>query len=479
MPHTPTQDDWLTWMSSTEKAALIRKGDISPRELVDHAIARIERLNPVVNSVIYPRFEEARAQADDVGLLPDGPLRGVPFLIKDIQQTVEGWPYSWGWKLLKDRGVKGEFTGAVLRRFFDAGLITLGQTTVPELGPSSTTETRAWGATRNPWDPSRIVGGSSGGAGASVAAGFVSLAHGNDAGGSIRIPATCNGLVGLKPSRGRSSLGPAYHAIWNHSGEEGVLTRTVRDAAVGLDIIRGPGPGDLYHAPEPQRPYVDEVGADPGRLRVGLLNEALFGHALDREVTSAVDLCARLLEDQGHQVAPGWPSAMADPGLPGQVLMVMGAAQAATVGGFEKRFGITVSEEELAPHVWQLVQLGRATTAEQYLGFDTWRNDVTRRIALWFEESGSDLLLMPALTQPAPRLTGGGSPEGLTAFMPQANFTGLPAMTLPVAVNAAGIPVSAQLMARYGREDVLFRVAAQLEEAVRWDERHPSFDWAQ
>ncbi|MDQ1496804.1 MAG: amidase, partial [Actinomycetota bacterium] len=261
---------------ATGLAALVRAGDVTPLELVDAAIERIELVDPQLNAVIHPRFERARAEARGLHLPPptetmapgSAPFAGVPFLVKDITCHQAGEPFHEGMRFLRDRQWREDRDSYLAARFRAAGLITVGRTNTPELGIVPTTEPVAYGATRNPWDPSRSPGGSSGGSAAAVAAGLVPAAHANDGGGSIRIPASACGLVGLKPSRGRTSLGPnaSFSAL---VVAEHVVCRTVRDSAAFLDAVCGPMPGDLYVAPAPLRPFREEVGADPGRLRIG------------------------------------------------------------------------------------------------------------------------------------------------------------------------------------------------------------------
>src|SRR5439155_72274 len=259
-------------------------------------IVRIERLNPQLNCVIFPRYEKALAEARGPGRTV-GMFRGVPFLMKDLLQTVAGEPFSWGWKAFKDAGLVAPSTSYVAAKLAAAGLITLAQTTVPEWGTTLSTETRAWGPTRNPWDTARTAGGSSGGAAAAVSSGLVPIAHGNDAGGSIRIPASFCGLVGLNGSRGRTSLGPAHAELWHGLCEEGALTRTVRDAAAALDVVAGYMPGDPWMAPPPPRPFRDQVGQPPGRLRIGFMDRAPRFHRGRRpEGAAPVRGAATLLE---------------------------------------------------------------------------------------------------------------------------------------------------------------------------------------
>lgn len=284
-------------MDATAQANLVATGGVSAVELVEAAIERIERLNTQLTCVIYPRFDKARADAAKYLKPGAGIFRGVPFLIKDLSEMVAGEPISWGWKPFKDANVIARSTSNVALKFRDAGLISLGKTTTPEWGPVIATETRAWGATRNPWNLEHGVGGSSGGAAAAVASGMVPIAHGNDAGGSIRIPASCCGLVGLKPSRGRTSIGPLHADIWHGLGEEGALVRSVRDAAATLDVVSGYMPGDPYTAPSSARPFRQELGRSPGQLRVGYMDRAPTFHAgIDPECAVAVRDCAKVAE---------------------------------------------------------------------------------------------------------------------------------------------------------------------------------------
>src|SRR5882724_1408934 len=289
----------LALLDATAQAELVRQRKASPRELVDAAIDRIERVNPRLNAVITPLFETARAQADSTRL-PDGPFRGVPFLLKDLICHSAGDPYHAGMRLLRElRWVEREDT-YLAARFRASGFVFLGKTNTPELGPVPTTEPLAYGPTRNPWDPGRSPGGSSGGSAAAVASGMVPAAHANDGGGSIRIPASACGLVGLKPSRGRTSLGPDAGAVWEGMAIEHVVSRSVRDTAAVLDVVAGYVPGDPYTAPPPARPFRAEVGADPGRLRVGLLTRAPGGAVeLHPECVRGAQMTARLLESLG------------------------------------------------------------------------------------------------------------------------------------------------------------------------------------
>lgn len=297
-------------LDATAMAALVRKGEASPKELVEDAIARIGTTNPDINAVIHPRFDAARSEAS--GDIPDGPFRGVPFLVKDLGCAIEGEPHHLGCQGLKQANYTAPTDSYLYRRFRELGLITLGRTNTPEFGSTITTEPVAYGPSRNPWNLAHSTGGSSGGSAAAVAAGLVPLAHANDGGGSIRVPASECGLVGLKPTRGRVSQGPDVGEAWAGATIDGVVTRSVRDTASALDGISGPEPGDPYYAPPPARRFADEVGADAGRLRIGLAPTVPDGttHA---DCITAVENTGQLLEELGHHVELAQPAAFREP----------------------------------------------------------------------------------------------------------------------------------------------------------------------
>ncbi|MDQ1450134.1 MAG: amidase, partial [Actinomycetota bacterium] len=305
-----------TFLDATAQAELVRTGEASALELVDDAIARVEKLNPELNAVIHPRFDRAREDAR--GTLPDGPFRGVPLMVKDLLAGIEGDPHHEGMKFLRDAGYRADHTDALAQRYLDSGFICIGRTNTPELGIVPTTEPEAYGPTRNPWDTSRTTGGSSGGSAAAVASGMVAVAHANDGGGSIRIPASCCGLVGLKPSRGRTSLMPDYSVVDDLLIVELCVTKTVRDTAGVLDALQGAALGDTVRAPAPDRSYRQEVGASPGKLRIGLLtHNPLDTGEIHPDCVTAARETAQLLESLGHTVEETFPSALVDPTLVG------------------------------------------------------------------------------------------------------------------------------------------------------------------
>src|SRR5215216_2365714 len=306
--------DDLAFMDATAQAELVSSGQVLPRELVDAAIERVDKRNGELNAVVTPLFEKARVAAD--GALPEGPLRGVPFLLKDLGSLSGGDPYAEGVKAARAAGYRADHDSVITERFRAAGLVCVGRTKTPELGLVPTTEGEAYGPCRNPWDTTRSTGGSSGGSAAAVASGMVPVAHASDGGGSIRIPASACGLVGLKPSRGRVPLWPEVAEGWGGMAVQGVVSRSVRDTAVMLDVAAGPCPGDLHTPPLPRRPYRKEPGADPGRLRVGLLTSAPDpAVATHPECVVAAEGAARLLQSLGHRVEPQYPPALADPDI--------------------------------------------------------------------------------------------------------------------------------------------------------------------
>ncbi|HYK26524.1 MAG TPA: amidase [Streptosporangiaceae bacterium] len=467
----------ITWLDATGQADLVRRGDVSPVELVDAAIARIEALNPELDAVIRTRFEQARAEAG--GELPDGPFRGVPMLLKDIGCVVAGEPTAFGLGPLRDHA--WPVTSYLAQQFRAAGLIHLGRTNVPELGTTVTTEARSFPPARNPWHPGHSAGGSSGGSAAAVASGMVPLAHANDGGGSIRIPASECGLVGLKPTRGRVSQGPLIGEGWAGATIDGAVTRTVRDAAAVLDAISARFPGEPYYAPPWPGPLAHEVGADPGRLRVGLLDRPGGDDYLDDpECRAAVSGAGRLLESLGHGVDSSSPAAMFDSEFIQHFTAIIAADTETTMRAFESALGRSIEDDEIEPRNAVYRAIGREMPVVGYLQSREWLGTWSRRMADWWTQF--DLLVTPTVGAPPPELgwftAGGPENEGVrvVSFIPytaQFNVTGQPAITLPLHWTPAGLPVGVQLVAPFGREDLLIRVAAQLEQAAPWAARRP------
>jgi amidase len=469
--------DETTWLDATAQADLVRRGEVSPGELAEAAIARIEAVNPKLDAVIRTRFDAARLEAE--GDLPDGPFRGVPILLKDLGCLVAGEPTAFGIGALRD--LTFPVTSYLARQFRAAGFLPLGRTNVPELGTTVTTEPRSFPPARNPWDPGHSTGGSSGGSAAAVAAGMVAVAHASDGGGSIRIPASECGLVGLKPTRGRVSQGPLVGEGWAGSVTDGAVTRTVRDAAGVLDAISKPMPGDPYYAPPLARPLALEVGADPGRLRIGLLDRpGAAGYLDDPQCRAAVAGAASLLESLGHHLEQSAPAAMFEQEVQRHFITIIAADTEAALLAFEALLGRPVGEEELEPRNAAYRRAGRKLSAVAYLQSRAWLATWARRMAGWWREY--DLLVTPTLGAPPPQLgwftAAGPEEEGariasLIPYTSQFNLTGQPAISLPLHWTPGGLPVGVQLAAAYGREDILIRVASQLEQAAPWSQRRP------
>jgi len=469
-------------LDATAQADLVAKKEVSPTELVDAAIRRIEAHDGELNSVVMRRFDEARAEA---GQVPEGaPFRGVPIVVKDIVAQVAGMPYTAGTRPLKAAGKKARHDSYLVRSLKQAGFVVVGKTNTSELGILPAAEPAAWGATRNPYDTTRSTGGSSGGTGAAVAAGLVPIGHGNDGGGSIRIPSSCCGLVGLKPSRARTSLGPDLQEINGGLVAEHVLARSVRDSARLLDLLHGYRPGDPYVAPAPSRPYSDEVGAKVERLKIRFHSKYItpMGTIADShpEVLAGVQKAAKLLADLGHDVDQGDIAALQHKEYVARFLAVWATGVAVDLDNIAAVTGKAVGADDVEPLTWALASMGRAVTAPAYAGAWQFLRARGREVAEWFESH--DLWLTPTITQPPMPLGSFAStpqdPMGaifkaaeLAPFTAPFNSTGNPAISLPLHQTEAGLPVGIQLVAAYGREDLLLRVAAQLEQAAPWQHR--------
>ena len=476
----------LARLDATAQAELVRRGEASPSELVDAAIARAEAVNPAINAIIHTRFDRARDEA--AGVLPAGPFRGVPVLFKDLMCAVAGEPHHKGNRALKEAGVTAADTDDLARRYLQAGFVCIGRTNTPEFGLVPTTEPHAYGASRNPWDPERTTGGSSGGSAASVAAGIVPVAHANDGGGSIRIPASCNGRLGLKPSRGRTSLGPTSGHLSSPLTVEGCVSVSVRDTAAVLDAISIPFPGQPVVAPRPVRPFADEVGADPGRLRIGMLTSNPLGTGdVDADCIAAVEDAARLLESLGHRLEIDSPKAFADPAVVGHFTALWDSGLADEIADAGRLVGREFRADDVEPLTWEMYQGGLGISAQQLLDAVHAVETFGREVASWWQPldggAGFDLLLTPTLAEPpVPLGTFEDPTTPILGFMRAAQFapfcagfnlTGQPAISVPLSWNGAGLPVGVQLAAAYGREDLLIRIASQLEAARPWAQRIP------
>lgn len=469
-------------LDAVGQADLVRSGQISATELVTAAIQRIEKLDPQLNALVTERFERGLAESHAPA---DGPLAGVPMLLKDHLSASAGDPMWEGMQVLRDRRWIEPADSHVVSKHKGAGFVILGKTNLPELAVLTTTEPVANGPTRNPWDRSRSVGGSSGGSAAAVASRMVAVAHGTDAGGSIRVPASMCGIVGLKPSRGRVSLGPDHGDPWaNGSWHAHVLTRTVRDTAAVLDATAGYMPGDPFTAPPPSRPFAEAVDREPGPLRIGVLRRAPIGSPdVHADVVAAVDAAAALLERLGHQMSESHPAALdAGDELPlDRYMGVLGSGVQWMIGRWARRTGAPIGKDDLEPYTWALAELGDVRAADLLIGLEQ-ASALARGISAWWTEH--DVLLTPTISTPPFAL--GALSDGVrspietlfraSAIMPFAgpfNLTGQPAISLPLHWSADGLPIGVQLVAAYGSDELLLSLSGQLERAQPWADRRP------
>jgi amidase len=458
-------------------AELVAKKKVTPAELVEAAIERIERHNPTLNAVVYKGYDDARKAA--AGALPDGPFKGVPFLIKDLGMPVAGWPRSHGSKFA--RGVVDAEDGGLTRRYRAAGVVPLGKTNTPEYGITGTTESAALGPCRNPWNPNHIAGGSSGGAASAVAAGIVPLAHASDGLGSIRIPAACCGLVGLKVTRDRNPNMPDGFDYALGNVVDHVVTRTVRDSAAMLDATGYPEPGSPYPAPPKARPYVEEITRSPGKLRIAWSAETPSGRPINREIEAALQKTAELLRGLGHEVIERGL------GIDYRALYASRGPAAASnfAAGMDRLIELVGREpepDELEPLTWATLKAGRRQTGADALRSLQETRMLNRRTLAAFEDI--DVYLSPVLGEPVPEI-GFIDPVNLEPkevnrrqgrvfpYTPPFNYSGQPSLSLPLQVDANGLPIGMMFTAKYADEATLFRLAAQLEKEAPWKARRP------
>ena len=493
---SPTEYDQLDGLAM---AALVRTGQLTPADLCAAAIARAEAVNPKLNAVVYPLYEQARRRA--AAGLPAGPFGGVPFLLKDFGAQYTGAPHTSGSRAL--RNFVPTEDAELVCRWQAAGLNILGKTNTPEFALMGVTEPALHGPTRNPWHLGHTPGGSSGGAAAAVAAGIAPVAGAGDGGGSIRIPAACCGLFGLKPSRGRVPTGPEQGEKWQGAAVEHVLSRSVRDSAALLDATQGPDVGAPYFLPNPARSYLEEASRAPGRLRIGFSLGHPLGSALHPECATAVREAARLLESLGHDVAEV-PLPFDGRAVATAFLMLYFGETGASIAALAKVLGRPARPRDVEPTTWLLSLLGRTYTAADFAAArHTW-NDSARRMGRFHQTY--DLLLTPTLATPPVRIgelqpkpleqtllkvvntfgLGGlirrsGIVEKLaeqslekTPYTQVANLTGQPAMSVPLHWTSDGLPCGVQFIASLGAEDVLFRLAGQLEQAQPWFDKRPA-----
>ena len=474
-------------LDATDQAALVASGEVTPTELVAAAIDAAERLNPELNAIIHPRYEQALAEA--AGHLPDGPMRGVPMVLKDFDGFQAGEPYHAGMRALADAGFVPDADSWLTERFRAMGAVIIGRTNTPELGLVPSTEPELYGPSRNPWDTTRAPAGSSGGSAAAVAAGIVPLGHAGDGGGSIRLPASVCGLVGLKPSRGRVTVGPEAGEAWGGLVARLVVTRSVRDTAAVLDAVAGGGPGDPTVAPAPQRPWLAEVGADPGSLRVAWTKQCPDPDvATAPEVAAVTESVAGVLAGLGHRVdemRPGpWADTAASAEFTGHFVNALSVWTAAGVADLSARAGIDIGADGTEAGTWSLVELGRMLSGVQFQHALDGLAAHTRLMATWWDDAGIDVLVTPTIPElpwtlgqfaPTPDnpLAGVARAAAIVPFCAPFNVTGQPAVSLPLGWSDQGLPIGVQVVARHGAEDVLIRLAAQLEVAMPWASRHP------
>lgn len=460
--------DELSLLDATAQAELVASGQASPLELVDAAIARIEALNPTINAVIFTDFERARDAAAS-GALPDGPFTGVPFLLKDIGANQAGLPYWSGNRVLKEIGSTAEVDTELGRRFRDAGLVTLGKTNLPELGSCPTTQPLSCGPTNNPWDLERSPAGSSGGSAAAVASGMVPIAHANDGGGSTRLPAAWNGLVGLKTTRGTV---PNPTNISRLTSELAVTT-TVRDTAAIFDAVRGAVDADLFDA-SPDRPVPDRP------LRVAMINDG--GRLeIDQECVAGVEALGRALEDMGHGVEAVDSDNLIGPAgrVNGELWM---AALARRVAGLSEVAGRELTADDVEPYNWTAAERGKEMRAHEWLEASERQQEWSASVIDWMSQF--DLLITPTAGTPPMKTADLWPPEEkpwkissayalIGLFTLPFNVTGQPAISLPLHQTADGLPVGVQLVANMGQDQLLLDVASELEQAMPWAARVP------
>lgn len=457
-------------------AELVRRGDASPLELLELAIARTEAVNPTLNAVVLKHYELAREQVRRG--LPSGPLQGVPFLLKDLGIALKDTVTTEGSRFFRDQRFDHDST--LVTRYRQAGLTIFGKTHSPEFGSSPSSESALFGETHNPWDLARSAGGSSGGAAAAVAAGIVPAAHASDGGGSIRIPASACGLLGLKPSRGLVPMGPAVYETRDGLSAMHVVSRSVRDCAALLDISQGPAIGDAYATPSPRQPFMETLASRPSGLRIALMREPLLPMPVDQACLDAVDAAARLCESLGHRIEEARPQLDAEElwrafGLASNVLV------AGKVTAREQLLGRRAGADDLEPVNLRALEAGRELDALSHSAARTIFHAASRRLGEFMRNY--DLILSPTMALVPPAL-GVLSPSQLDeAFMREAgrasvftalhNMTGQPAISVPLHWSAEGLPIGVMFAGRFGEDALLLQVAAQLEEARPWFQRVP------
>jgi len=461
-------------------AELVRKGEVKPSELIEEAISRIGRSNDKINAVIHETFEIGRQAASDVESGENsGPFAGVPFLLKDIEGMLTGVPSTFGSRFTMD--LVSPIDDELVSRYKRAGMCILGKTNAPELGLLPITEPAAYGPSRNPWNLEHSTGGSSGGSGAAVAAGIVPMAHANDGGGSIRIPAACCGVVGMKPTRGRITQGPLMGDAMGGLVNNHVLSRTVRDSAAMLDATAGPMPGDPHMAPAPRGTFLNAAQTSPGKLRIAFCPTTFEGDVIDPEVSTAVLETAKALEALGHEVVEDFPKNIMQAAMdPFRIVWSTGATL--IIDTFSQMLGKPINWDEIEPITRAFYEDGAKFSAAEYAGAWNTLHGLSRQVAMMLEPY--DLLLSPVLTRPPVKLGTFDSNStdldqmfaDLQAYVPYTalvNATGQPSVSLPLHQSASGLPIGQMFTGKFGDEETLYSLAGQLEEAMPWKDRHP------
>jgi amidase len=479
-------------------AELVRKKEVKASELVEEAIGRIEKLNPQLNAVICKMYDLALRTAG--AELAEGSFKGVPFLMKDLLMAYAGVPLTNGSRFFRD--LVPDHDSELVKRFKAAGVVVVGKTNTPEFGLVPVTEPELFGPTNNPWNLSRTPGGSSGGSAAAVASRIVPLAHASDGGGSIRMPASCCGVFGLKPTRGRNPIGPDFGEAWRGLTCDHVLSRSVRDSAAMLDATAGPDAGAPYYAVPPAHPFLSEVARDPGKLRIAFTSEPFLGATVHKDCVRALEATARLCQDLGHEVVAAAPQ-IDGKALAKAFLTIVCVETRAAIEEGELLLNRKASFRDFEPSTWVLGLLGRQCRAPELSKSLDLAQLIARQVGQFFEKY--DALLTPTLARP-PVVRGELQPKGMRAtamkllgslnagglinlmsgidalaehvfgFMPYTplfNVTGQPAMSVPLYWNDGGLPIGMQFVGRYGDEATLFRLAGQLEKAKPWSERIP------
>lgn len=458
-------------------AALVRNRDVKPEELLDEAIARTEKLDGKINAVVIRNYDLARQQIANG--LPDGPFKGVPFLLKDLHLLLKGTITTFGSSLFRNN--VADHNSTLTERYLAAGLVIFGKTNSPEFGSAPTTEPRIFGPTRNPWNLDHSAGGSSGGAAAAVAAGILPVANASDGGGSIRIPASACGLFGIKPTRARTPMGPDRGEGWGGMSISHVVSRSVRDSAAMLDATAGIAPGDPYTCLPPERPFLDEVGANPGKLRIAFTTKRIDGTSCYPDVVAAINDTAKLLADLGHHVEEAAP-VIDRQAMSLHQSTLISANVALTLRQTGAARGTPVTPDEVEHITWLIAESAKSRDSSAYVEATLFIHQLGRSMAAFHRDH--DLFLCPTLCLPPVKIGSldmmspdvGSYMQVLSSYLSYAgyaNMTGQPSMSVPLYWNESGLPIGSMFTGRYGEEATMLRLAAQLEQARPWADKRP------